>query len=230
MWLVSGLDFDFGDGAPFYSPYILIADVVNNYYGGVVDGRMVATLSNTDTGEKVNVNLNTEKEYVPILASYKPYGYLPSKSTPATDKDRNVFVVIDDLSFKFLDLVDEIEGVRLNPSNTAYSPLLNCSGVFNSFDESRSIFGFCRKDKIWEYGETNVCTILQAAICAMKDGCWLKGACYLRKTRKVQGTIDAYKVSFTNQSKAVQFVRKAINSGYDMLEKFKNPTFFYGDY
>lgn len=225
MLIVSGIEVNIQGSSLWKTPYILIAETAFD------KSSVNVSITDTNTGKTFVVQMNNEQQLVQLMSKYSPYGFVSSKRHPATDEDRNYFVVIDDLSFRFLDFVDEVKIVRLSPSNSAYSALVKCDYKFDGIDSDNSILAHRSKGYIRDYDPPNVCTLLQAAVKAVAADCWVKGSCYLRASGEQVGDsapIEAFEISFTNQMNALRFIRRAINRGYDMLEKYKDPNFLFG--
>lgn len=177
-------------------------------------------LYNTQTGETVIChNRDNKRGFLSRVLDYSPYGFINNTMKTQQDYTLNFFLCIDDLSLKFLDMVDSVErayikvasplGERLRESRDS-----RLDGNFKAVDDMLSLFMMrgcigtlfdclCYRQPIWNGGEAYM---------------------YSRDTEKnVDGEYTyvavAYKVTFYDVAQVNRFLMKAKVSGRDSLGK-----------
>lgn len=143
--------------------------------------------------------------------TYKPYGYIDMHGI-----GYSYIVVIDEVSFKFLDCVNSVERLPLSPDKE-FKP----SPEFESLDENMSIFA-CH----YGGGSEAICTIFQAIAYSsehMSNGeAYISGWPDLLEADQIDTFTGSgecmYRVTFSNYRLAARLVSKAVTLNKNPLK------------
>lgn len=184
-----------------------------NRYGmfGTFGGEVHLTIYDTNTDTSVTLLFRTMSSISDWLMTYKPYGYIDMKGI-----GYSYVVAIDEVSFKFLDCVDSVTRLPLNPDKNFKS-----TPEFECLDGNMSIFA-CH----YGGGDEAICTIFQAI--AYSSEHMSNGEAYICGWPDVLGAdpLDSftgsgecmYRVTFSNYRLAMRMVSKAVTLNKNPLK------------
>lgn len=210
MWLVKKIGFITSSGVTNYDKWFLMSEY------GLTHFNVVIHLSNTVSGDYKVLYSRDRKRFISQLRELQPYGFVDRNIGRDNIALEDVFVVIDDLSLRFLDFVESVEIERV-PVHTAKNVFVEgLKGEFVGVDSDFSLF-LCDVTNSRSVGAT-----LFHAVCYSQDG-WYGDEFYLYSRRSLEYSANdfvdiVYKITFVNPVEAKRFVMKFLMSGDNPLK------------
>lgn len=178
---------------------------------GTFGGEVHLTLYDTVANNSVTLLFRTMSSITDWLLTYKPYGFIDMR-----DVGYSYIVVIDEVSFKFLDCVDAVTRLPLDQNKG-----FGVKPEFEHLDDNMSIF-VCH----YGGGEEAVCTLFQAV--AFFSDYISDGEAYIHgwpdwlqayEIDTVTGSKESmYRVTFNNYRLATRLVSKVVTLNKNPLK------------
>lgn len=111
-------------------------------------------LKNSETGEIVTIETDLHGTLVRELRKYKPYGFIDGETM---ESELCFLIVIDDLSWRFLDYVASVDSIVVDHSQEdGYDRYIDDGCIFDPLDEYKTLFSATIEC------EECLCTLFQA--------------------------------------------------------------------
>lgn len=182
-------------------------------------GEVGVKLSDTENPDVCLLLRGRYKEVLQELQQRRPYGYFELEE--GYKRCVRFVTAVDKLSVKFLDLIDDIQKIRVLETDTDYKVFSVLKGRFRSVDPLHTVFNW------WPNNELpgTVCSLLGAML--FRRDCWIGDNFYISECphmyqideEQVKGVV-VYKVSFLDVPYVRRLLIKAAVSGMNPIMDF----------
>lgn len=205
MWIIEKIGLVKSDRNVLYSPSYVISEEIN----GHIDVEL--TLYETTSGVREVVETDpSRKAFFRQINYRRPYGFVNMDDCSDKVDIDDYFIVIDSMSLKFLDLVEDVEEIHITTHDKFAEFIKQLPSGFMNIDQDLSLFSI----------DDCPCTLLNA-MCYRPNG-WYGDEFYISSTKLVDWHKDnvgldyvysVFKVTFCDVERAKRLHTKAVVAG-----------------